>query len=155
MALITATALSASCVTAFAKTEIPLEDGAVLVVYEEGDKIPMIKMARDTLFSFDSSFPAFPSYNYIHDSRGNEVVRVPSDDDSIRITFSQKPDTFYINVYSQAKGKYITSGTNGLQMLRYAATAFEITNIDSGNYKIGFAGSGSAARIAASLVSFH
>ena len=147
--------VSSACISASAKTEIPLKNGATLIMYEEDDYIPEIPQKRSSVFSFSGNYPKYPNYDYIRDIvSGNSTITVPIGDDTIRITFSIKPSVCYMNVYGDYEGDYLTNGVNGLQWIQNPTTTFDIRGLHNGNYYIGFAGSEMTVNVAGTVSTY-
>lgn len=143
LAVMALTIVSFSAI-ASAKVEIPLENGAQLIIYEDWSEIPASKISRSVPMTIaNGSFPAYPSFNYAHGSDGDENIPLGLNN-TIRITFVDKKIGIYICV------KDVTNNTTHtpLSLLSHSVAAFEIRGLTSNHtYKVGFAGGGSAVTI--------
>lgn len=107
--LTSAMLVSALSLSAFAETRIPLNEGAVLVLYDEGDTVPVQPRIARTNFSID--IPFYPDYGYVKLSTNKTSIPIGSGDSSIQFSFTKRPKKSYLGVYDVTSGKYITTGS--------------------------------------------
>lgn len=151
-------AVSIMSVSAFAKTEIPLENGAVLTIYEDDENYP-VAGRRTANFGFSQLFSAYSDFDYVQTpytvNGVNNVIPLSSSESSIRISFTAKPTTFYMALYDTTTGSYMTSGTNGLMLMQNTSSRYTISNLPSGHaYSLRFAGSGQKGRISGTIETY-
>ncbi len=103
-------------------------------------------------FKFGSNYVRYPRFNPIHSSdKGQSEIEVGEDCDTIRLIFSEEPINFYLNVYSETEGAYVTQGTEGLEFIGNATKIFDIKVEKAGTYKIGVAGNNAAVDLAGEI----
>ena len=130
-------------ISASAKVEIPMENGAKLIVYEEGDTIPALRATRSVPMVFSNTFPVYPSYNFVHGRDGDESIPIYSHN-TIRITFDERESSLYMNVYDSSLGEFVQIGSsqnsNGLHYISNPSLVYDIEGLPAYHiYKIGFA----------------
>lgn len=106
--LTSAMLVSALSLSAFAKTEVPLNNGAVLVLYDEGDEIPVQPRIARTNFSID--IPFYPDFGYVKLSTNKTSIPLDIGHSSLNFEFTKRPGQSYMGIYDVTAGEYITTG---------------------------------------------
>ncbi|MDO5396709.1 MAG: hypothetical protein Q4G33_02160 [bacterium] len=136
-------AISATCVNSvFAEKVMPLPGGGEFVIYEEGDKLPMVAYARTADFDFNQTFPIYPRSSFLltpyTENSVKNVIPLGEGERNIHFTFDSAPRGCYVWLYNVTTGKYELDGEamGGLVDKNYG-----FRNLPAGNtYRIRFSG---------------
>lgn len=149
MLLASMMAICICSINAFAKVEVPLENGATMVVYESEDEIPEIRTTRALpLVISNSFFPAYNSYEYAYGEDNISAIPMGSNN-VIRVQFTKKPSSFYMGLYNSTLGRFIQSESgDDFQHVRTSSNTIDFTNMSQfATYRLAFAGDGEQAVI--------
>ncbi len=148
-------AFSVMSVGVLAKTDIPMENGDILTIYEEnenytGDGSTIVE------FDFNQSFHAYPDFDFLKTPYAvnyvDNVIPLSMSENEIRINFSEKPTSIYISVYDTTTDEYVTSGTYGLIYLCNISSEITISDLQPGHsYSLRFASEGIEKNISGTI----
>lgn len=135
-------ACSVMSISAFAEIVTPLPGGGEFVIYEEGDEIPTGSLKRTADFTFNQTFPKYPSHAQLitpYTVGGvNNVVPLSSGERNILFHFDDAPNNCYVWLYNVDTGNY---ELNGASMGLYASEDYGFRNMPAGTtYKFRFSG---------------
>ena len=142
MGLAVMASVSAMSMSAFAEIVTPLPGGGEFVIYEEGDVLPPGALMRTADFTFNQTFPAYPSSALLNTpytvNNINNVIPLSSSERNIEFNFDDSPSSCYVWLYNVDTGSY---ELNGATMGLHASEHYSFRNLPAGTtYRIRFSG---------------
>ncbi len=134
--------MSVMSISAFAEIVTPLPGGGEFVIYEEGDKVPTSLFRRTADFTFNQTFPKYPSSLQLKTPYTvggvNNVLPLGSGEKNILFHFDDEPSGCFVWMYNVDKGSYELDGAS---MGMYASADYGFRNLPAGTtYKFRFSG---------------